>query len=345
MRVTNSMMTQSVIWNISNNLNNLNTVYKQLASGEKYSVASESPVESAKALQYQAYLTELEQYEDNITDADSWMSVTESSLESMVDIMQRVSELSVQANNDTLDDEDREKILAEVEELTEELIQLGNTDYAGSYIFAGYDTSEPPFESTSTLYTDIMTYKGVPLSLEGPYSDQASDTDILNYYASYSSESFENEAIKYPTSTMQSTQVNLDGFEVMGTGSDSVASVLSQLKMCLSGETTYKEVDTTTSPATVVTKELDMDEILSGIDTVLDNLVSQQTEIGSRMTSNDLKADRVATDIEMYNDLLSEARDADIAELSVEMAEAETVYEASLAASSKVILPTLLNFL
>ena len=131
----------------------------------------------------------------------------------------------------------------------------------------------------------------------------------------------------------------------MGTGSDSVASVLSQLKMCLSGETTYKEVDTSTSPATVVTKELDMDEILSGIDTVLDNLVSQQTEIGSRMTSNDLKADRVATDIEMYNDLLSEARDADIAELSVEMAEAETVYEASLAASSKVILPTLLNFL
>lgn len=345
MRVTNSMMTQSVIWNISSNLNNMNTVYKQLASGEKYSVASESPVESAKALQYQAYLTELEQYEDNITDADSWMSVTESSLESMVDIMQRVSELSVQANNDTLDDEDREKILAEVEELTEELIQLGNTDYAGSYIFAGYDTSEPPFESTSTLYTDIMTYKGVPLSLEGPYSDQASDTDILAYYATYSSESFENEAIKYPTSTMQSTQVNLDGFEVMGTGSDSVASVLSQLKMCLSGETTYKEVDTTTSPATVVTKELDMDDILSGIDTVLDNLVSQQTEIGSRMTSNDLKADRVATDIEMYNDLLSEARDADIAELSVEMAEAETVYEASLAASSKVILPTLLNFL
>ncbi len=345
MRVTNSMMTQSVIWNISSNLNNMNTVYKQLASGEKYSVASESPVESAKALQYQAYLTELEQYEDNITDADSWMSVTESSLESMVDIMQRVSELSVQANNDTLDDEDREKILAEVDELTEELIQLGNTDYAGSYIFAGYDTSEPPFESTSTLYTDIMTYKGIPLSLEGPYSDQASDTDILAYYASYSGESFENEAIKYPTSTMQSTQVNLDGFEVMGTGSDSVASVLSQLKMCLSGETTYKEVDTSTSPATVVTKELDMDEILSGIDTVLDNLVSQQTEIGSRMTSNDLKADRVATDIEMYNDLLSEARDADIAELSVEMAEAETVYEASLAASSKVILPTLLNFL
>jgi flagellar hook-associated protein 3 FlgL len=63
------------------------------------------------------------------------------------------------------------------------------------------------------------------------------------------------------------------------------------------------------------------------------------------MTRNDLKADRVATDIEMYNDLLSQTKEADIAELSVEMAEAETVYEASLAASSKVILPTLLNFL
>jgi flagellar hook-associated protein 3 FlgL len=345
MRVTNAMMTQSVIWNISSNLNNMNSVYKQLASGEKYSVASESPVEASKALSYQAYLTELDQYESNISDADSWMSVTESSLESMVDIVQRVSELSVQAANDTLDDEDLEKVLSEIEELTDELIQLGNTDYAGSYIFAGYDTSEEPFEMTSTLYSDIMTYKGVPLSVEGPYSDQASDTDILAYYSTYSSESFENQDIEYPTSTLQSTHVNLDGFDVMGTGTGSAASVLSQLKMYLSGESSYKEVDTTTSPVTVVTKELDMDEIMSGIEKVLDTLVSQQTEIGSRMTRNDLKADRVATDIEMYNDLLSQTKEADIAELSVEMAEAETVYEASLAASSKVILPTLLNFL
>ena len=115
--------------------------------------------------------------------------------------------------------------------------------------------------------------------------------------------------------------------------------------MALSGETSYKTVDMTTTPATVVTQDIDMDQIIENVNAALDNLIANQTEIGARMNSNQLNEARVNADIELYNNLLSESKEADIAELSVEMAEAETVYEASLAASSKVILPTLLNFL
>lgn len=345
MRVTNAMMTQSVMWNISGNLNNMNKVYTQMASGEKYAAPSESPIEAAKALEYQSYLTELHQYETNIEDADSWMKVTESAVESMVDIMQSVSELALQANNETLTDDDRSKIQTEIDELLNEIVQLGNTDYAGSYIFAGYDTDEPPFEIIDNPGGTCVAYKGESISAEGPYSTDASDSDILSWYTAHDSGVFTEEKIEYPTSSMQTTQVNLNGFELVGTGMDSLTSNIELLDMYLSGETTYKVVDSSTVPESVQEVEIDMDEIIAGINGSIDRLVEKQTEIGARMNSNNLKAQRVSSDIELYNNLLSLTMEADIAELSVEMAEAETVYEASLAASSKIIMPTLLNFL
>lgn len=345
MRVTNAMMTQSIMWNISGNLNNMNKVYTQLASGEKYATPSESPLEAAKALEYQSYLTELQQYENNIEDADSWMRVTESAVESMVDIMQSVSELTIQANNDTLTDDDRGKIETEIEELTNELIQLCNTDYAGSYIFAGYDTNDAPFDWADKPGGQVITYKGDYLSPEGPFNSGQTDADILTWYAQNSDVTFVEHKIEYPTSSLQSTQVNINGYELMGTGMNNLTSSLELLDLYLQGETSYKMVDTSTSPVSVVEVEINMDDIIESINASVDGLVEKQTEIGARMNSNELKAERVASDIELYGNLLSSVKEADIAQLSVEMSEAETVYEASLAASSKIIMPTLLNFL
>jgi len=173
----------------------------------------------------------------------------------------------------------------------------------------------------------------------------ASEADILSWYTLNSEGVFDEQAIEYPTSSLQTTQVNLDGFELLETGEGSLAETMELMQLYLSGERSYKQVDTSTTPVTVVTKELNIDEIIENMGASLDNLIEKQTEIGARMNSNQLKADRVSADIELFNNLLSESKDADIAQLSVEMAEAETVYEASLAASSKVIMPTLLNFI
>jgi len=345
MRVTNAMMTRSVIWNISDNLNRMNTVYTQMSSGERIEQPSQDPVAASKSLEYQAYITELNQYSENVEDADGWMSVTESSVESMIEIVTRVNELTLQANNDTLTSEDRMKIDEEIGQLQDELLKLGNTDYGGDYIFAGYDTDSPPFTLIDKLGGSVTAYKGSALNLQGPFDSSLTDADILSWYNVQTSGPFTNEEIHYPTSKLQTTNVNLNGHEVFGSGEDSLMANLDFLRMYLGGQSSYKYVDETVTPPVVVVKEIDVDQIIEDLNKSADTLIEKQTEVGSRVNSNTLKGERILSDIEMYSNLLSGAKDADMAELSVAIAEAEMVYEASLIASSKIIMPTLLNFI
>ncbi len=59
----------------------------------------------------------------------------------------------------------------------------------------------------------------------------------------------------------------------------------------------------------------------------------------------EMTINRLSDDELTYKTLLSETEDADIAEVSVELSQAEYVYEASLSSASKIIMPSLVDFM
>ena len=72
--------------------------------------------------------------------------------------MQRVTELTVQAGNDTLSAPDRMVIAAEVKSLRDELLNLANTrDLNGNYLFSGNKFSSPAFVESSS---GTVSYNG-----------------------------------------------------------------------------------------------------------------------------------------------------------------------------------------
>jgi len=76
----------------------------------------------------------------------------------MTQIMQRITELTVQGGNDTLASEDRAVIAAEVKALRDELLNLANTqDINGNYIFSGNKVQAPAFVEGSS---GVVTYNG-----------------------------------------------------------------------------------------------------------------------------------------------------------------------------------------
>ncbi len=182
MRVTNNMLVKTMMTNISNNLGRLNKLQQQMSTGKKIRVPSDDPIIAARALKFRTDVSEIEQFKKNTEDSLSWLEVTETALSSLGDVIHRARELTVQASNGTISDDDKLKIKAEISQLKSSIIEIGNASYAGRYVFAGYKTDEPPFEVEEIANVgEKIKYNGKYLSIGGPVSGSVADVDFENF--------------------------------------------------------------------------------------------------------------------------------------------------------------------
>lgn len=125
---------------------NLNQTQEQVSTGKRVNRPSDDPVAAARILKLDQEVGRIETYQRNVGLAENRLQLEESSLESMVDIIQRVRELTVQAGNGSLTANDRQSISAELKQRLQELASQANTqDSAGSYIFSGFQGENPAF--------------------------------------------------------------------------------------------------------------------------------------------------------------------------------------------------------
>lgn len=118
----------------------------QIASGLKFLKPSDDPVGAVKVLNLNTNLGMIEQYSRNIAQAQTSLAFQESVLVSVNDSLQRIRELTVQANNPANHDSALRSIGQEIEENLKHLKVLANTrDSAGEYIFGGFRVDQPPF--------------------------------------------------------------------------------------------------------------------------------------------------------------------------------------------------------
>lgn len=155
MRITNSMMVNTLMTNLTRNMNRMSVYQDQLATGKRVIRASDDPVGTSKILKFKSDIAALQQYEKNTGDSLSWLEITESSIADTGDVIQRMRELAIQAANGTNELEDTQKIAMEIDQLKEHLISNGNFNYAGRYVFSGYQTDKPLFKADGTYNIDI----------------------------------------------------------------------------------------------------------------------------------------------------------------------------------------------
>lgn len=160
MRITNTMVVNNMMYNMGNNLGRLDKIQQQLATGKKINTASDDPIVASRALKMRTDVAEILQYRKNVDDANSWMEITESTIASIGDLLQRARELAVQGSNDASTDDDRKKIASEAKQIKEQIIQLSNTTYAGRYIFSGYKTDQSLIDETTGMYNITIETSG-----------------------------------------------------------------------------------------------------------------------------------------------------------------------------------------
>lgn len=146
MRLSSVQIFQQGISAILDQQAKLNQTEQQLASGKRVLNPSDDPVAAVQILDITEDLKLVDQYSRNGDLAEGQIALEESTLAEVGNVLQRVRELVVQANNATQTPETRNSIATEIEARLDELEALGNTrDGNGEYIFAGFQSSVEPF--------------------------------------------------------------------------------------------------------------------------------------------------------------------------------------------------------
>lgn len=147
------------------------------------------------------------------------------------------------------------------------------------------------------------------------------------------------EAMSYQVSYSQSIQVNVMGYDLVTT--DLVRDMDELINATKS--ITYDDS---------LTDELNQDLLVSKFSAMIDKMAKHlennsniQSAIGGKVNRLELTLDRLSEDNLNFTDLLSDNEDVDMAETLIKFSAQEVVYQAALSASSKIIQPTLLDFL
>lgn len=132
----------------------LDQTQRQISSGRRLLTPSDDPVAAGRALDLRESLSRLTQFDRNAGIAGNRLALEESSLTSANDVLQRVRELALQANNDTQSDETRALIAIEIRDRLDFLVQIANQkDSSGSYLFSGNLSDVAPVTRSGSTFT------------------------------------------------------------------------------------------------------------------------------------------------------------------------------------------------
>jgi flagellar hook-associated protein 3 FlgL len=162
MRVTQNMMTDSLVRYLTAQNEALYERQKIIASQKRINRPSDDPLGMGKVLDYRQTLSSIEQYETNIQSGQERLEITEITLDLVDELLQGVRAIAMSEAGGTT--ESRQLTAEEVKNLFDQVLDLANSKLNDNYMFSGYQTQTAPFSRDDTLATTYeqfsVTYHG-----------------------------------------------------------------------------------------------------------------------------------------------------------------------------------------
>ncbi|HBO23928.1 MAG TPA: flagellar hook-filament junction protein FlgL [Providencia sp.] len=151
MRLSTNMIYHQRLQDMNNAQSRWMDAGSQLASGKRVSKPSDDPQASSQAVRINQSENRNQQYVTSRGFAKTGMTLQMSILSQMTDVTTQIDTTIIQASNQGgLSDKDRNSLAEQLTGLKDQLVALGNTtDGNGRYIFAGFKSDKPPFETTA----------------------------------------------------------------------------------------------------------------------------------------------------------------------------------------------------
>ncbi|BDV44436.1 flagellar hook-associated protein 3 [Geotalea uraniireducens] len=146
MRVTQNTTANLVLNNLQIIRQRTEELEQQASTGVKVSAPGDDPVTAQQVLHLKALISAGDQYSRNISNGTAWLSMSESAMSELGNVISRAKELGVAMSSDINNPDSQSAAVKELTQLRDELIQLGNTQLNGKYIFGGFKNDTAPFD-------------------------------------------------------------------------------------------------------------------------------------------------------------------------------------------------------
>lgn len=345
MRVTNAMMSNRMLTNISRNLGLLDKYNTQGSTGKKIQVPSDDPIVASRSLKFRTMLSETEQYVKNAADATSWIDATETVFSNMNKILEDMKGLMTQGSNDTYTTEDREKILKEYLSLLEQFEQELNSDYMGRSLFSGFKTDKKPIKKDDNG-NNILNPEIYPNGVNGQYIEVQVGAGITVPINSLGPDVYNQDDYN----ALRGGEVTVDGKKM--TQFDRIKKILSsEMEATLPNgdKISWKNMTKEQKLAWEKQSENDIRSIMENTIKTVEDFQSKvstlETDIGVRSKRVELVQTRLEDDKLNYKTVMSENEDANIAEVMMNLNTANSAYLASLNIGMQITQTTLADYL
>jgi flagellar hook-associated protein 3 FlgL len=166
------------------------TALEQLSTGKRVNRPSDDPAASATQVQNQAQEDRIDQYLQSVGSLRAQFQTADATLSTMVTSLNRAVSLGVEAGNGSLSAQNKQGIAQEAQGVLDQLVQLANTSFHGSFIFAGTASTQQPFTETPSGVSyngnsgvnnvAIADGRTLQTSVPGNQLFQGAGADVLN---------------------------------------------------------------------------------------------------------------------------------------------------------------------
>lgn len=321
MRVTNGMSSKNFSYNLHKNLTRMSKIDEKLNTGKEINRISEDPTKASKIIGLKNDIAKNAQYKKNIIDTTNYLDVTDNALSQFSDGLQSIRELLVSAGNATYGSDERNSIKQEVSEIINKMSDVMNTSFNGKYIFGGERTNQMPIDKSYNRATGntVLFYRG--------NNGQATKEELNQMKKNLEVEISTGVKLSYG---VNSTEL-LEFKDKEGTNTN-LMDVFTDILNNLDSEDSEDH-------KLLITNNLEK------IDSALKNVLATRGEVGSKQ--NRMEDALARNEEEKFNikEILSSLEDIDFAEKTIEYVTASTMYNAALQSSSKIMQPSLLDYL
>jgi flagellar hook-associated protein 3 FlgL len=134
------------------------TATLQLATGSRINKPSDDPAGAAQMVSNRDATAQADSFLRSVNAVSGLLQTTDSTLSSVVTVLQRAISLGVEGANGTLSDPDRAAIAGELTSIRQQMMSLANTSYQGEFIFSGTSNVQPFVADSSS--PSAVTYQG-----------------------------------------------------------------------------------------------------------------------------------------------------------------------------------------
>lgn len=347
MRIADNMLFDQVRNNVGKNRSEQADLQNQAATQKRVTKPSDDPVASARILSSRVDLAGNKQFLKNLNYAKSFLEFTDQSLGELTENLVRAKELAInQASDASGNQGSRALVAAEVEQIHNQLVSIGNRKLGERFIFGGYRTTTAPFNLEGRYFGDsgeMLIHSDKPtfmaMNVPGDYvflgqgrSKTPPQAVTIEEFHAQSPDPLKAKLGEIaPTPTEVRGPSSIDNLRSKAEPLPDGVNVFNALKAL--------EISLRTNDKAGIQESLDT------LDRSITQVVQARAEVGSRVTAlNNIFETLQKAKVDNQTDI-SQQEDADVFSVVSDINKNESALHATMQTSTKMIQQSLLDFL